>query len=807
MEILDNGVFEPLEKDSVDKIIDLCREIKDTCVRKIILGIDDLSDYERELNGFEKNLRRNPKYREIVFNRLLNLSFAYMASKCAAIGLKSESNCEARIKHAVENLYSSYNATDDLIQFIILNMALGLDASKEFLDRFQAISSKSEFFNQTEEYIEIFKIIQEFRQASFKSKGKIEEWAEYLYTFFKKVSFLCNIEIVPVDEYVDNDSKVVPCGFKLGSNVYSSKYMLTKYSYNEYKDTFLFLRSIDESTDKLGKKILILSYTEIGNNDLSETNKIIVSENSKAQSDKDVIIHTKSLGKFYSYITGDLLRKRHRMSFCNGLSNYKYYGELATSVMDALEATVQGKDKRRQVVENYILPVVLNNFDICKAECVCPGSGCKFNIGDRRCNKDKVIAYKDNLKAECLSNMDIISILTILFSVVGCKEILPQIFAKFDFNFSYNYDDLFSKVNEQLGKRFSKFKSENVDVLRSEFYKKSIDYLSLNLDDSDSSDKLVAQTLKPFKIRAYTDALVVCLETLDSDDKKWNVNPSENVYSIQNKIDLINGLSAIVDVRSSLKDTLKIIITYYSGLANCTEHQLDYEIKAERAVALSSDTIKNCRTAIDCAFKSGVKKAMEEIGKNPDFYKLFKCLISYNNMLKSEISIMLGREIVNTGVLKRYIRLDDAHEKCYLVEAIRRDSGREELSYECDLDNESQCRANREKFLERVVALLKFLKGEEGYGARYSCYPQVLTHTSSRVNVDKTTINSFTVYENEQYIPQKEYNVITYFSYEIGKRYYYIAPKKFEKTRWITYPILIRCSHLYNAVIKETENG
>ena len=86
-----------------------------------------------------------------------------------------------------------------------------------------------------------------------------------------------------------------------------------------------------------------------------------------------------------------------------------------------------------------------------------------------------------------------------------------------------------------------------------------------------------------------------------------------------------------------------------------------------------------------------------------------------------------------------------------------------------------------------------------------SCYPQVLTHTSSRVNVDKTTINAFTVYESEQYLPKKEYNVITYFSYEISKRYYYIAPKKFEKTRWITYPILIRCSKFYETVIKEGE--
>ena len=119
------------------------------------------------------------------------------------------------------------------------------------------------------------------------------------------------------------------------------------------------------------------------------------------------------------------------------------------------------------------------------------------------------------------------------------------------------------------------------------------------------------------------------------------------------------------------------------------------------------------------------------------------------------------------------------------------------------MDDGESCKENAKKFVERVIEILGVFKGEEGAGARVAAFPQVLTHTSSRVNVDNTTINAFTVYESEQYIRQKEYNVITYFNYEISKRYYYIAPRKFEKTRWITYPILIRCSEFYDRVFKE----
>ena len=101
---------------------------------------------------------------------------------------------------------------------------------------------------------------------------------------------------------------------------------------------------------------------------------------------------------------------------------------------------------------------------------------------------------------------------------------------------------------------------------------------------------------------------------------------------------------------------------------------------------------------------------------------------------------------------------------------------------------------------------MRFFNGADVLGIRFACYPQVLTHTSSRVNGDNTTIAAFTAYESERYVPQKEYNVITYFSYDISKRYFYVAPKKFEKTRWITYPILVRCSEFYNKVIKERGN-
>ena len=66
------------------------------------------------------------------------------------------------------------------------------------------------------------------------------------------------------------------------------------------------------------------------------------------------------------------------MSFCNGLSSYKYYGELVASVMDALEMIAIAPDKRMAVIENYIMPVIQSNFNICKEECVCSGTGCRY---------------------------------------------------------------------------------------------------------------------------------------------------------------------------------------------------------------------------------------------------------------------------------------------------------------------------------------------------------------------------------------------------------------------------------------------
>ncbi len=789
------------EKDAVDNIIELCRSVKDQNVRQIILGLDFFTNYEGELRKLEKNLRTAPIHREKMFNRILNLAFAYVISKYASLNMRATSNCEARIKHAIEHLYSTYNVTDDVIRFVILNVALGLDANKEFTKKFEVISSSEDFFNNTSEYINIFKHVQKLRQSTFKSKNKITGSNDYLYMLFKKVSFICDLEIVDSSEYADPESMLAPCAFKTGKKIFPSKYTLVKYSPNAYVKKFLLLRAIDDFKVKAGgNPWLRLSYTEMSEHDTCENIKVFVTQKLNERDDRGLQILMPSVGMFYSYITGDLLRKRHRMSFCNGLSSYKYYGELAASVMDALEILVVSNDKQYSVVENYILPVIKNNFNICKDDCVCTGVGCKFGAKQRLCNKDKVIELKNDLTADCLINMDTVSILTILFSVVGCKEILPQIFAKFKFDTAQSYDELFSKVNEQLDKRFSEFDSDKVEELRKQFYKKSIDYLSLNLDDFKRNNPLVAKTLKPFKIRAYTDALIASLENLDRDKSDCNVNPSEDVYSIQSKIDLINGISDVVDVRRALKETLKVIVTYYSGLANCTQQQLDYEIKAERIATLNEKTVRECEKAIQTAFMDGVRMKKKVLGDNPDFYTLFKNLVDDTEELKSEISIMLGREIVNLNRLRRFISLDDDNKKCKLIERRRRDNGVFEVIYECDLDNETECSFDKPKFVSKVVELLGFFKGSDG---GFACYPQVLTHTSSRVNVDNTTINAFTVYESEQYIPQKEYNVITYFNYEISKRYFYIAPKKFEKTRWITYPILIRCSEFFNEVIKE----
>jgi len=789
------------EGDVRDKIIDICREIKDDAVRQIVLGIDyPAANYEKELGKLEKKLRQDALSREMMFTRLVNLAFAYIISKYASLDLTAESNCETRLKHTVENIYNTYNVTDDVVRFVILNTALGLDANESFYKNFGLITSRNSFYKRTDEYINIFKHLQKLRHATFKTKEKIEGTSEWLYKLIDKLSFICDIEIIPDTNYADSGSGISSCAFKIGNTVYPSKFTLVKYRH-DYSERYLLLRSIDEvENKKTNEKILRLNYTGIGDNDTSEQTCVFVSRAVHNPENRGRIVLTPSIGMLYSYITGDLLRKRHRMSFCNGLASYKYYGELAASVMDALE--ILRRENRYQVVENYILPVIKNNFNICKEDCVCPGRGCKFDAEHKFCNKDRFIELKSNLNAYCVSNMDMISVLTILFSVAGCKEILSQIFDAY----AQDYDRLFDEVNIQLKKRFSEFDTQSVQALRKEFYDASIEYLSLNLDSQNEKDPVVAKTLKPFKIRAYADALVCCLENLDRDKTKFSVNPNEKVYSIQSRIDLVTGVSTIIDVRSTLRDALKIILTYYSGLANCKDQQLDYEIKAEQLSSLDDKTVEACRKAIDKAFFDGVEKKLKVIGKDPDFYTLFKNIFDDAVDLKSDLSIMLGREMINTRVLKRFIQLDEENEKCYLIEKRRKENGEFENIYECDLDNEAHCNSNRDKFLSRVADLLRFLKGDETGGARIACYPQVLTHTSSRVNVDNTTINVFTVYQSEQYVPKKEYNVITYFPYEISKRYFYIAPKKVEKTRWLTYPILIRCSKFYDVVIKEDAN-
>ncbi len=826
------------EKDAVDKILDICRTVEDSAVRQILLGLDyEVEDYEKALKKLGKTLRIGTSECAPMFNRIVNLAFLYIVSKYNSLGLSASSNCEARIQHAIHQMYNMYNVSDDVVKFVITNVALGLDASEEFLKRFEIISESGEFCRKTDEYIDIFKHIQKIRQSSFKVTDNIDNSAELLYELFKKLDFICKLRIIPSDEYVDKDSAVAPCSFKVNGKVFPSKYSLVKYKRNEFTTEYLFLRSVDDREFPNGKVALTLNYTSLGNYDTGELTKVLVvgldfkrnphavrtpssgnydtGELTKALVDgrnfneNEPTVLTPSVGKFYSYITGDLLRKRHRMSFCNGLTGYKYYGELAAAVMDALEILTVSGDKTYTVVDNYILPVIKNNFNICKEDCVCTGDGCEFGMRDRKCNKYKCVDSEEQLITKCLIHMDTVSILTILFSVVGCKEILPQIFSQFHFDTPKSYDSLFARVNEQLDKRFSEFSGANVDNLRTKFYKKSIDYLSLDIDKSESEDIVVAQTLKPFKIRAYTDALIATLENLDKEPLDYSVNPSETVYTIGGKIDLINGLKDINtdDVKSVLRDTLKIILAYYSGLANCKGQQLNYEIQAEQTTTLKEATVKQCYADINKAFMKGVDRKMERLGPNPDFYTLFHELFEDIKDLKTDISIMLGREIVSARGLWWFVELDDEKKKCYLVERRRKDGGGGmNTVYRCDLDDDKKCAADIKKFTSRVVAILEFLRGEESRGARYACYPQVLIHTSSKINVDNTTINAFTVYDNEHYTRKKEYNVITYFAYEISKRYYYIVPKKFEKTRWITYPILIRCSEFYNRVIKENGN-
>lgn len=790
---------EPVRQaDATDKLIEICGAAKDAYVRQILLGasfkIDSDDVYRAELEKLNKRLRKSSTHRINMIQRVVNLAFLYIISKYTSMGVDVTSNCEARINNAVGNLYNSYNASDDVVQYIILNVALGLDASDKFKNKFELIAGRNDFYTHTDEYINIFNRLQKLRSASSNSKILDTVLPELLYKLAKKVGFICDLKILPSPEFADPKSDIVPCMFELEGKTYPSKYALVADRTDGY-DRFLFLRSIDEFTSRTGEKLIRLNYTDIGSDEKGESVYVTVVTDDDYGFDR--VVRAESVGMLYSFITGDLLRKRHRMSFCNGLSSYKYYGELVASVMDALEMIAIAPDKRMAVIENYIMPVIQSNFNICKEECVCSGTGCRYK-GERPCKNDRRFEAEKDLTAHCVGNMDIVSVLTILFSVVGCKEILPQLFGRFEGD-PDAFDTLFDHVNGQLEKRFSEFKSERVKQLRDKFYEKSIEYLSLNIDESKYKDAQVAQSLKPFRIRAYTDALLYVLENLDCAGAENKAGPIGNVYGMRNKIELISGIKNIEDVRATLRDSIKVILAYYSGLSSCKQQQLGYEVRAEQTYTLSPREIADYERDIKDAFFAGVDNKLGELGKlgvNPSFYDLFKMLKSDNDRLKGDISVMLGREMINVRALEQFVKLDDVNKRCYLV------SQRGGDVYKCDLDDEAQCAMPdyRDVFVARVVELLNFFNGESASGIRFACYPQVLTHTSSRVNMDNTTISEFTTYESERGSFKKEYNVITYFKYEISKRYFYVAPKKFEKTRWIIYPILIRCSEFYDRV-------
>ena len=83
-------------------------------------------------------------------------------------------------------------------------------------------------------------------------------------------------------------------------------------------------------------------------------------------------------------------------------------------------------------------------------------------------------------------------------------------------------------------------------------------------------------------------------------------------------------------------------------------------------------------------------------------------------------------------------------------------------------------------------------------------YPQVLTFSSTMINRDGNIIRKFafsaTESRNSHAVREEEYNVFSFFDYEINKQYFYVPPKKCENSNWLTHPILIGCSEFIEAV-------
>lgn len=716
---------------------------------------------------------------------------------------KAKSFCVSRVENALFGLYDTYDVTDDVVKFVVFNATLAIDNDRILQNALDLSFPLNNKLDNEENLLSIFRWMFKLNKNK-KNVNKLDNAIKAHYAdTIRKLRHLMNYASFLKDVTLQKDGNSESYNFVHNGKTLKSHYVIYKKG-----SKFLLLRSIE--TEVNNESSMLLEYTDSNESEsgVKTTRELVNATAAEGTSEnKYRQIAVKNVGEVYSEISNGLLRVRSRSTFCGGLSGYKYYTELAASIIDALEKLTRSKDK----VVDYLHKLITKekNYAICKDECKCTRPSCHLDSEDGKedvcsCAERKCFDNPEDLRVECLGNMNLLPILTILLIVAGSKSILPQLFdiVKGD------PDALFSRINEQLSLRFPMYDPAKVDENSKQVFDTSKNSLTLSIENEQNLPLRVMEALNKLKARAYTVAIIDKLEEIENrieyGSARFRIGNVDN-YSIKEMLDAMPTESTeanSADIRYAkqcLQRVLQTVLCFYSGLSNCMEKQFQYEIDLENNTSID---IRSSVDSIRIAFFEGIKAEAKELEQlrgnrnNPSFYDLFEALIKLNQSqsCRANINMALGRDIVDMRELNRYVRIIPASKLCLI-------NGKFDLDGDC-----SDAGGEFLKAIRQVIGYFYNRNSDNGIGI----YPQVLTFSSKTMNRDGNIIQKFMFYivgNRSSAIMEREYNVFSFVDYEINKRYFFVPPRKYENSNWLTHPILIGCSEFCDAVFGNAAKG
>ena len=736
----------------------------------------------------------------------------------------SKSFCVERVEDALFGLYDTYDATDDLVKFVVFNAALAVGNDPKLQNDlgFKRSSSFNEYHANgnsadQENLLSIFRWM--FNLRKLVTNRRIGYILEHYDETINKLIHLMDYASFFSDISLQKDSDSDSYNFVLqNGKVVKTNFVILKVAFN-----FFLLRSVEtKKTDN--KTSMVLKYSRSNESETAaKISREIVGWDAAPVEPTDEgagipRIKVKSVGETYSEITNGLMRKRSRSTFCGGLSGYKYYTELAASIIDAIE--IIANNRTGKSVVTYLLPLIKNqkNFSICKDECVCIRPSCRNN--DKKLCKGTKTFDQADFNYVCLSSMRLLPILTLLLIVAGSKSILPQVFECVTDN--PDPEDLFKEINKQLSMRFTNYNPIEVDKTGKQIYNDNLykSSLTLNARDERSLPRQVLPAVHKLKARAYTVAIVNELERIENSFDKKKISIGN--YSIKEMFDAMDEFlvassedtfdSDVKYAKQCLRQVLMTVLCYYRGLSSCIAEQFEYEVDLENSLKEGMVNTDLANKKIKEEFFKGVKEELQLLEGDdlkdphiPTFYELFNELKNLNSRSSNDINMALGRDMLDVHELFRNVQIDPESEICLIYSNDPKTNSSEWINLD-----EEYCSCSLSNFfigIKNIIGYFYDRNVEHGIGI----YPQVLTFSSTMINRDGNIIRKFMFYTTEsrsaRNSKEKEYNVFSFFDYEINKRYFFVPPKKYENSNWLTHPILIGCAEFCDAVFDNLPKG